>query len=274
MFKKYLGKYNDILLGLVLIPVINTINYHLTYSTIRWDWYTITTYLIDTFQGWISWWLMRSVVLWLDKRLPYESGLIKRIGVQLFWSNLSILGFIISTTWAINELFGDGPLPSDFYTYNLFIFFIWILVINSIYIGLYFYDQWQRSQELFENERALKTKGFQVRKGKQINNISFSQIGAFHSEEGLTYLTTMEGERFVVDSSLGNILEDLPGTMFYRINRKYILSRDIIDGYYKESYGKLRVNLRDRFPLPEHPIISRLTAPGFKEWLGKAVQRS
>lgn len=272
MFKKYLGKYNDVLLGLVLIPFINTINYHLTYSNIRWDWYTLTTYLIDTVTGWISWWLMREVVLWMDKLLPYEHGLAKRISLQLLGSNLLILGFIISTTWGINELFGDGPLPGSFYTYNLFIFFIWILVLNSIYIGFYFYDQWQKSQQLVEKERAIKARGFNVRKGRRVVSISFHQIGAFHSEEGITYLTTLDGERFVLDQSLGRILEAIPQPLFFRINRQFILNRDIIDGYRRESHGKLSLDLKPGFPLPERPVISRLTAPDFKQWLSKSVQ--
>ena len=61
MFNRYLGKYRDVLLGLVLIPVINTINYHLTYSHIRWDWYTAATYAIDTVSGLLSWWIIRAI---------------------------------------------------------------------------------------------------------------------------------------------------------------------------------------------------------------------
>lgn len=47
MTRRYLGKYKDVLLFLVMIPHINTINYHFTYARIRWDWYTVATYLID-----------------------------------------------------------------------------------------------------------------------------------------------------------------------------------------------------------------------------------
>lgn len=274
MFKKYLGKYNDILLGLVLIPFINTINYHLTYSHIRWDWYTITTYSIDTVTGWISWWIMRSVVLWLDKHKPYEAGLGKRIRYQLFYSNTLILGFIIVTTWTINELFGDNPLPISFYTYNLFIFFIWILVLNGIYIGFYFLDQWQISQELVEKERAIMATGFNVQKGQKVIALPFKEIAAIYREDGISVLIDMKKERFVLDRSLSILKEQLPASLFYRVNRKYILNRELIEGYRKESYGKLSLLIKPIIPITEKLVISRLTAPSFKKWLEDPVSKS
>ena len=272
MFKRYLGKYNDLLLGLVLIPLINTINYHLTYTRIRWDWYTVTTYLIDTVTGWISWWIMRLVVLRMDRLLPYEVNPGRRIGLQLLYSTLLIEGFIIGTTWVINELFGDGPLPGSFYSYNLFIFFIWILVLNGIYIGFYFYDRWQSSQQQVQKERSAKSGGITVHKGRRVQTIPYGKIGPFHSKEGLTYLTSLEGERFVLDRSLSRIQEELPPSLFFRINRKFILHRDTLLGYHKESHGKLSLDLKAGFPMTERPVISRLTAPDFKQWLRGAGQ--
>ncbi|HMB99678.1 MAG TPA: hypothetical protein VKN14_01445, partial [Flavobacteriaceae bacterium] len=118
MSTKYLNKYNDILIFLILIPFINTINYHLTYTNIRWDWYTYTTYLIDTAQGYIAWWIIRVVITFLDRRLPYHKSLIKRLFLQLILTNIFAQGFIILATVVINEIFGGKPLPIKFYTYN------------------------------------------------------------------------------------------------------------------------------------------------------------
>ena len=109
MLPKYLNKYNDTLLFLVLIPLINTINYHLTYARIRWDWYTITTYLIDTASGYIAWWLIRKVILAMDQSLPYAQAPVKRIAYQIVLTNIVAQGFIIMSTEIINALLRMFP---------------------------------------------------------------------------------------------------------------------------------------------------------------------
>lgn len=268
MFVKYLNKYNDTVIFLVLIPFINTINYHLTYSKPRWDWYTITTYLIDTAQGFIAWWLIRLVIVYLDRKIPYDKALIKRISLQLLITNLIAQGFIIGATEAVNAIFADKPLPSGFYTYNLFIFFIWILVINGIYIGIYFYDQWRNTISLRERDKKLRVQGFEVQLGNTVETISFENISAFYFDEGSTYLKTSENKNFILDSSLNKIMPKLPDELFFRLNRKFILHRNQIINYRKGINGKLKVALNNNFGLPDNIIVSRITAPEFKRWFG------
>ena len=274
MFKKYLGKYNDSLLFLVLIPIINTINYHLTYSTPRWDWYTYTTYAIDTASGFIAWWIIRALVLWLDTKIPYLEAPIKRIGLQILATNLAAQGFIIVQTELVNALFGDGPIPIAFYTYNLFIFFIWILVINGIYIGMYFYDQWRYTAYLRENDMKLRTSGFEVQIGRSVETVNFEQIQGFYVEEGTTYLIAKDHKKYVLDTSLNKVMPRLPKESFFRLNRKYIVHRQIVKGYKKEVNGKLKAILTDDLENSEDLIISRITAPGFKHWFRTTVQQN
>lgn len=268
MYKKYLDKYNDLLLFLLLMPLINTINYHLTYSKIRWDWFTYTTYFIDLAQGYIAWWLGRMVIIWLDKKIPYEHAMVKRIFVQIFLTNLVIQTYLILVTELVNSLFGDGPLPLKFYTYNLFIFFIWVLVINGIYIGYYFHSQWLTLKSLRETDKALRTTGFEIAIGNTTKHVSFKQILGFYVEEKTTYLMTKEKQQFVIDSSLNKISSRLPQELFFRINRKCIIHRDYILGYSKSINGKLIVAFATDLPLEEKQVISRITAPEFKKWFG------
>lgn len=272
MFSKYLGRYNDIQLFLVLIPIINTINYHLTYATIRWDWYTYTTYFIDTAQGYVAWWLIRWVILWMDRKMPYEKALVQRLLLQLLITNLVAQGFIILATESINVLFGDGPLPTGFYTYNLFIFFIWILVINGIYVGFYLYDQWLLAQSLREKDKKLRSKGFSVALGNSTRHIAFEQIALFYVEDRATFLRTKTGEQFVLDDSLNKILPMLPGELFFRLNRKHIVHREQIKAYRKEVNGKLLVEF-DSGIGTKTVIVSRTTAPEFKKWFTMAAPR-
>jgi DNA-binding LytR/AlgR family response regulator len=266
MIKKYLNKYNDGLLFLFFIPVINTINYHLTYSRVRWDWYTYATYAIDTASGFIAWWIIRKTILWLDRKMPYEKALLKRIGWQIVLTNLFAQGFIILATEFVNELYTDQPLPTKFYTYNLFIFFIWILVINGVYIGFYFHDQWNRTMRLREDDRQLRATGYEVQLGKRIETIPFENIAAFYVEDGTTFLKTTEQRNYVMDRSLNKIIIQIPSELFFRLNRKYIVHRAMLRGYTRGINGKLKASLISMEQLPETVTISRITAPEFKKW--------
>lgn len=266
MWANYLGKYKDWLLCLILIPIINTINYHLTYGTIRWDWYTYATYLIDTAQGFIAWWLLRLTIVYLDKKMPYEKGLSKRLVVQLLLTNLVVQGFITLATEVINALYTNEPLPINFYTYNLFIFFIWILFINGLYTGIYFYDEWRNSQKMREQDKALRQTGFEVGLGNKMRNIPFSSIAWFNVDGRATYLVTQSGKSFIVDDSLNKIMPKLPEEHFFRLNRQCIVHRSQLLGYKKEINGKLIVEFGNEIQPDRMEIISRINAPEFKQW--------
>lgn len=270
---RYLGTYRDVLLFLVLIPVINTINYHLTYSHIRWDWYTVTTYLIDTAQGYIAWWLIREIVITLDKLFPYGRSLPKRIFIQLILTNIVAQGFIILATEGINAIFTDTPLPSNFYTINLFIFFIWILVINGIYIAMYLHRQWLNTQYERQQDLKIRSVGFEVQLGKTVTNLPYSEIGVLLADAGNTTLRTTEGRTYVLDRSLSKLLPGLPEEYFFRLNRKFIVHRNAIAGYKKGINGKLLVTLHEFSQVPGPVTVSRINAPQFKQWYRDAVHQ-
>ncbi len=273
MYHKYLGKYNDLLLFLLLMPVINTINYHLTYSRIRWDWFTYTTYFIDLAQGYVAWWLGRMVIVWLDRKIPYEKAMAKRIFIQIFLTNLVIQAYLIFVTELVNALFGDGPLPLKFYTYNLFIFFIWVLVINGIYIGYYFHSQWHATQSLRETDKTLRSTGFEILLGNTTQNIAFENIVGFYVDDKTSYLVTKDMQRYIIDSSLNKIGPRLPEEFFFRLNRKCIVHRDWIQGYKKDVNGKLIADFKTDMPFERNQIISRTTAPEFKRWFSATAHR-
>lgn len=74
-------KYNDVKFFLIAIAFISAFNYYITYSNIKFNWFLILTYIIDTVQGWLAWWALRSIVIYLDKKLPYTQNTVKRIVV-------------------------------------------------------------------------------------------------------------------------------------------------------------------------------------------------
>src|SRR4051794_10795610 len=75
--------YPDIVLFLILIPFISAFNYYLTYSNIKFNGFLAITFGIDTAQGYAAVWAVRSFILFLDKKYPYERSPRNRILIQL-----------------------------------------------------------------------------------------------------------------------------------------------------------------------------------------------
>ena len=147
-------------------------------------------------------------------------------------------------------------------------------MINGIYIGIYFFDQWKNTESLRNKDKELRVKGFEVQLGKSVISVDFENILAFYVDEGATYLKTRALKNYVLDGSLNKVLPRLPEEYFFRINRRFIVHRNLIRGYQKDINGKLRAELYEGYDLPSHLIISRITAPDFKKWFRAAVQPS
>ena len=69
----------DVWLFLILIPLISAFNYYLTYTHIQLNWFLLLTFSIDTAQGYVAWWGVRSFIFFLDKKQPFENGPSKRV---------------------------------------------------------------------------------------------------------------------------------------------------------------------------------------------------
>jgi len=259
-------KYNDIKFFLIAIAFISAFNYYLTYNNIRFNWFLILTYSIDTVQGWLAWWAVRSIIIYLDKKLPYTYRPLKRILIQLLLTTVAGLLVIILLTELVSWIAKGRSVPLSFYLFDVFIFIIWFFVINGIYIGLHYYAEWKQSEMQRQEEKKLRAGGFTVKHGNQNLLISFDDILGFFVEDGYTILLTWKNKKYFPDKSLDKIENVLPGELFFRLNRQYIVHRKALTGFKRTGDGKIDalVNASENFPkaIP----VSRTRAAGFKNW--------
>src|SRR5688572_14972388 len=113
--------YKDVKLFGWLIPCINIINYYLTYRLNAPTWRIIATFAIDTAMGYIAWFFIRQIILWLDQQLPYDPNPGKRILVQLLLTIAAGCSTIILFTELVNWMATSHPVPRSFYTTDIFI---------------------------------------------------------------------------------------------------------------------------------------------------------
>lgn len=259
-------KYNDVTFFLVAIAFIAAFNYYLTYSNIRLNWFLVYTYTIDTVQGWLAWWAVRSIVIWLDKKMPYGQRPLKRILVQLILTTLAGQLIIISLTEMVSYLVKGRFAPLSFYTFDVFIFIIWFMVINGIYIGMHYYAEWKQSEQQRQADKQLRAEGFPVKQGNQNLMIPFDDILGIYVEDGYTILLTRDNKKYFPDRSLDKIEGSLPAEFFFRLNRQYIAHRKAMTGFKRTGDGKIDVLLDGPANLPKSIPVSRLRAVSFKNW--------
>ena len=259
-------RYRDIPLFLVLVPVINALNYYLTYPSINFTRYTVITFTIDTLTGYLCWFGIRLIIIYLDKKYPYGSKPLTRVLGQLLITTVCGLLIIILVTEGVNRMLADHPVPTSFYLFDIFIFAIWIFVINGIYIGLHYYNEWNDSETLRKKEKEIRKDGFIVNQGKQNVSIPFDEISCLYVDAEYVVLLSTTAKKYFISQSLDNCEELLPAEWFFRLNRQFIFQRKAIRGYTRVENGKLNV-LTNEFPnIPVNIQVSRIKAAAFRTW--------
>jgi DNA-binding LytR/AlgR family response regulator len=258
--------YPDFFIFLILIPFISAINYYLTYANIKWGWFLVVTFTIDTLQGYLSWLAVRLVILKLDKKWPIQIGGIARIGIQLL--STLFIGLLIITllTELVSWIAKGTPAALSFYSVDLFIIGIWFFVVNGIYIGLYYHHLTQRMTDERNEEMRSISEGILVRSGKQEIRLRFEELAGFSVDKEYAIVIHLSGRKYFLDQSLDKIEKTLPVLQFFRLNRQYILHKQIIVGFKREENGKIMVISNGPQPMKSEIVVSRIKAPAFKAW--------
>lgn len=255
----------DVLIFLVLIPLISAFNYYLTYSNIQWNSFLLLTFSIDTTQGYLAWGIVRKIIFQLDRVLPFGPRPLKRILLQLGLTTVAGLIFIILTTELISWLVKGRPAIPEFYTMDVFIIGVWFLVINGIYIGLFYYHTLQEIQQE-KSKTQPDFPGIPVKSGNQELLIPRSELAALKIDEEYVLLFSLNGKKYVLDESLDYWEKNLPETDFFRINRQTLIHRQILIGFKKLDHGKLEAQVDSSFHFDLELGISRTKAPAFRGW--------
>ncbi len=104
-----------------------------------------------------------------------------------------------------------------------------------------------------------------VRFNDRIIPLQTSNIAYVYSEEKTNYLVTFDDQKYIIDSSLDVICEELNPERFFRISRSCIISMKAIGSIIKQQGGRLRIVAA---PAPSFEMtVSRSRVDDFLEWL-------
>lgn len=108
-------------------------------------------------------------------------------------------------------------------------------------------------------------KRFSVKIGQHLKLINIDDIECFYSENKGTYLYTVEGRNYLLDTTLDNLENDLEPQTFFRINRKFFVNINAIKDMVSYTNSRLQIKLKS---YSEHEVIvARERVKDFKAWL-------
>ena len=104
-----------------------------------------------------------------------------------------------------------------------------------------------------------------IRFNDRIIPLETSNIAYIYSEEKNNYLVTFDEHKYIIDSSLDVVADDLDPDQFFRISRGCIVALKTIESIIKQPGGRLRI-----VTVPEpgfEMIVSRSRVDDFMRWL-------
>ena len=120
-------------------------------------------------------------------------------------------------------------------------------------------------KSLFKNvHHDVYKENFMVKSGQKVLRIVDQDIAYFVSEEKMTWLITIQGKKYIYDTSLEQLEEQLDPYLFFRVSRKHLVSKDIITGFKPASSHRVELILKEsQFPI----FVSKERVKKFKNWL-------
>lgn len=126
-------------------------------------------------------------------------------------------------------------------------------------------DQIQSILEELKGKSRKYKATFLVDQREYLIPISVKDIAFFYMKSGLVRGATFESKSFLIDRKMEDLETELDPTIFYRINRQFIIHRAAFKKIYYGINGKLSISLIINFE--GSIVVSKAKAKHFKNWM-------
>lgn len=110
---------------------------------------------------------------------------------------------------------------------------------------------------------------FLVHMGARMRSVTTAEIAYFMADGKYLHLITHDGKDYIVDRTLTEVSEKLPPNLFFRINRRYIVSFDAIREMIRYSGSRIKVVLHPPLAEGEEAFVSTDRVQDFRLWLNR-----
>jgi DNA-binding LytR/AlgR family response regulator len=121
-----------------------------------------------------------------------------------------------------------------------------------------------RLMDLMKNKVDFQ-KRILIRFGDVIKAVEVSDVAYFYTENKINFLCTFNKKNYPIDHNLDQMEAMIDPSVFFRINRQFIVNVNAI--LKMVSYSKSRVKLELNPPSEIETIVSTERSPNFKNWL-------
>ena len=106
-----------------------------------------------------------------------------------------------------------------------------------------------------------------IKRGQQLSYLKTESTAYCYADGKLCYAVDFTNNKYMLESNLSQLEEQLQPNKFYRINRQLLVNIDAVSKVHTWLGGRLKLEL-----LPStksDTVVSRERVNGFKEWLGQ-----
>ena len=108
-----------------------------------------------------------------------------------------------------------------------------------------------------------------VKKGLENIAVRLEDIALIYTQNKLVYVIDRYSKKYLSDKTLTELEEELDKTVFFRVNRQYIVNINYVRSFKPHEKVKLLIDIT--IPEINHSIvISQETAPAFRKWMHDA----
>ena len=108
-----------------------------------------------------------------------------------------------------------------------------------------------------------------VKKGMENIALKLEDIALIYTQNKLVYVIDNSSKKYIADKTLSELEDELDDTIFFRVNRQYIININYVKSF--KTFEKVKLLIDISIPDVNHSIvISQETAPAFRKWMHDA----
>ena len=108
-----------------------------------------------------------------------------------------------------------------------------------------------------------------VKRGMENIAVRLEDIALIYTQNKLVYVMDRFSKKYFSDKTLSELEEELDNTIFFRVNRQYIININYVKSF--KAHEKVKLLIDITIPEINHSIIiSQETAPAFRKWMHDA----
>lgn len=115
------------------------------------------------------------------------------------------------------------------------------------------------------NSKEKFQKRLLIKYGQSIRAVEIAEVAYFYTEGKISFACTRKNNRWPVDHNLDELEKIIDPSVFFRINRQFIINVNAIESMH--SYSKSRVKILLNPPSATETIVSAERSSSFKDWL-------